>query len=338
MERQITGKESYINDAKKVLRLEAEAVLQQADNLGEDFVRAVELILACKGRVVVTGMGKSGLVGRKIAATLASTGTPAFFLHPGEGIHGDLGMVTHDDVVIAISNSGEVDEVLAILPSLKIIGSVIISITQSQESTLGKNSDLALVVKVDREACPMDLVPTSSTTAVLALGDALAVVLSEARNFKVEDFALFHPGGSLGRKLLLTVDNLMRTGGENPLIPLNAKVRDAVIAMTAQGNLGAALVVDENNFLLGIITDGDLRRVLAKYEQPLDVLVKEVMTVNPKAITSDKLAVDAMRIMEGNGKHNITVLPVVDQQRRVVGVVHLHDVIQGLTGLSGKKL
>lgn len=338
MERQITGKESYINDAKKVLRLEAEAVLQQADNLGEDFVRAVELILACKGRVVVTGMGKSGLVGRKIAATLASTGTPAFFLHPGEGIHGDLGMVTHDDVVIAISNSGEVDEVLAILPSLKIIGSVIISITQSQESTLGKNSDLALVVKVDREACPMDLVPTSSTTAVLALGDALAVVLSEARSFKVEDFALFHPGGSLGRKLLLTVDNLMRTGGENPLIPLNAKVRDAVIAMTAQGNLGAALVVDENNLLLGIITDGDLRRVLAKYEQPLDVLVKEVMTVNPKAITSDKLAVDAMRIMEGNGKHNITVLPVVDQQRRVVGVVHLHDVIQGLTGLSGKKL
>ncbi|HOP75415.1 MAG TPA: KpsF/GutQ family sugar-phosphate isomerase [Bacillota bacterium] len=327
----------YLEQAKEALKIEAEAVLQQAEYLGDDFIKTVELILKCEGRVVVTGMGKSGLVGRKIAATLASTGTPAFFLHPAEGIHGDLGMVTPADVVIAISNSGENDEILAILPTLKILGTPIVCITGKVDSTLARNSDLVLKVKVTREACPMGLAPTASTTAVLALGDALAVVLSEARQFKPEDYALFHPGGALGRKLLLTVEKLMRTGEENPTIPLDSSVRDAVIAMTTRGNLGAAIIVDDHQTLLGIITDGDLRRILEKYENPLALPVKQVMTANPKAITREKLAAEAMRVMEGDGHHNITVLPVVDEERKVVGVIHLHDVIQGLTGLKGAK-
>lgn len=327
----------YLEQAKKALKIEAEAVLQQAEYLGDDFIKAIELILQCEGRVVVTGMGKSGLVGRKIAATLASTGTPSFFLHPGEGIHGDLGMVTPTDVVIAISNSGENDEILAILPTLKMMGTPIISITGTVDSTLARNSDLVLKVKVAREACPLGLAPTASTTAVMALGDALAVVLLEARNFRPEDYALFHPGGALGRKLLLTVEKLMRTGEENPTIPLESSVRDAVIAMTTRGNLGAAIIVDEQQTLLGILTDGDLRRVLEKYENPLELPVKQVMTPNPKAITREKLAAEAMRMMEGDGHHNITVLPVVDENRKVIGVIHLHDIIQGLTGLKGAK-
>lgn len=323
--------ELYLDQAKKVLRVEAEAVLKQADNLDEDFVKAVDLILNCKGRVVVTGMGKSGLVGRKISATLASTGTPSFFLHPGEGIHGDLGMVTPADIVIALSNSGETNEILALLPTLKILGTPLISITNSKQSTLAGNSDLVLVAEVDREACPLGLAPTASTTAVMAVGDALAVVLLEARHFRPEDFALYHPGGALGRQLLLTVEKLMRTGAENPLVNQDLKVRDALIVMTTRGNLGAAVAVDAERKLMGIITDGDLRRILEKYPEPLELPIAQVMTKNPKAITKDKLAAEAMHLMEGK---NITVLPVVEQNGAVIGVIHLHDIIKGLTGLK----
>ncbi|HEY8463453.1 MAG TPA: KpsF/GutQ family sugar-phosphate isomerase [Bacillota bacterium] len=325
-------KHHYLQLAAAVLQDEAVAVRDQIEYLGDDFIKAVDLILNCTGRVVVTGMGKSGHVGRKLAATLASTGTPSFFLHPGEGIHGDLGMVTPDDIVIAISNSGEVHEVLALLPTLKVLGVPIISITESLTSTLAQNSELVLQVKVKREACPLGLAPTSSTTAVMAVGDALAVVLLKARNFKAEDFALYHPGGALGRKLLLTVAKLMYSGPELPIISRDQSVREAVIAMTAHGNLGAAMVVDARGELVGIITDGDLRRILQKYQDPLNLRADHVMTSNPKTISKDKLAAEAMHVMESK---NITVLPVIDSQRVPIGIIHLHSIIKGLTGLEG---
>jgi arabinose-5-phosphate isomerase len=321
----------YIVQAREILLGEAEAVRCQIEHLGDDFIRVVDMILVCSGRVVITGMGKSGLVGRKISATMASTGTPSFFLHPGEAVHGDLGMVTPSDIVIAISNSGEVDEVLAILPSLKIIGVPLIGITESRTSTLAKNCDLILQVKVEREACPLGLAPTSSTTAVMAFGDALALVLLEARNFRQEDYAVYHPGGALGRKLLMTVEKLMYYGPDIPVISKRRTVREAVITMT-RGNFGAAMVVDDRGILTGIITDGDLRRILEKYREPLEVIVEQVMTANPKTITQDKLAAEAMHVMESK---DITVLPVVDLLNKPVGIVHLHDIIRGLTGLKG---
>ena len=323
--------QTYLEQAREVLLLEAECVKRQAELLGEDFIKAVEMILQCQGRVVVTGMGKSGLVGRKISATLSSTGTPSFFLHPGEGVHGDLGMVTPSDVVIAISQSGEGDEVLAVLPTLKILGTPVISITGSKDSSLAENSDLTLVVEVEKEACPLGLAPTASTTAALALGDALAVVLLNARNFRPDDFALFHPGGTLGRRLLLTVEKLMHTGAENPVISENKVIRDALIIMTSHGNHGAAIVVNESGVLTGIVTDGDLRRILNKYEEPLTLPIEQVMTRNPRTIGKEKLAAEAMHIMED--KH-ITVLPVVDPKGRPVGIIHLHDIIKGLTGMK----
>lgn len=321
----------YLEQAREVLLLEADCVKRQAELLGEDFVKAIELILQCQGRVIVTGMGKSGLVGRKISATLSSTGTPSFFLHPGEGIHGDLGMVTPSDVVIAISQSGEVDEVLAVLPTIKILGAPIISITGSKNSSLAENSDLSLIVAVEKEACPLGLAPTASTTATLALGDALAVVLLNARNFRPEDFALFHPGGTLGRRLLLTVEKLMHTGDRNPVISENRVIRDALIIMTSHGNHGAAIVVNESGVLTGIVTDGDLRRILNKYEEPLTLPIEQVMTRDPRTISKEKLAAEAMHIMED--KH-ITVLPVVDPEGRPAGIIHLHDIIKGLTGMK----
>lgn len=323
--------QTYLKQAREVLLLEADSVKRQAKLLGDDFVKAVELILKCRGRVVVTGMGKSGLIGRKISATLSSTGTPSFFLHPGEGVHGDLGMVTPSDIVIAISQSGEVDEVLAILPTLKILGTPIISITGSRDSTLAQNSDLILMVQVEKEACPLGLAPTASTTATVALGDALAVVLLQARNFQPEDFALFHPGGALGRQLILTVEKLMHTGEWNPVISQEKVIRDALITMTSQGNHGAAIVVDDNGILTGIITDGDLRRILNKYQEPLMLPIKQVMTRNPRTIGKEKLAAEAMHIME---EKHITVLPVVDAENHPIGLIHLHDIIQGLTGMK----
>jgi arabinose-5-phosphate isomerase len=320
----------YLEQARDVLKIEGESVLRQAESLGTDFIRAVDLILKCTGRVVVTGMGKSGLVGRKISATLASMGTPSFFLHPGEGVHGDLGMVTPGDVIIALSGSGENDEVIAILPTLKILGTPIISLTGSRNSTLAQNSEIILEIKVEREACPLGLAPTASTTSVLAVGDALAVVLLNARNFKADDYALYHPGGALGRKLLLTVEKLMHTGDKNPTITQDRKIRDAVITMTAHGNHGAAVIVDREGVLAGIITDGDLRKMLEKYDDPLSLPIEQVMTKNPRTITKEKMAAEAMHVME---QKNITVLPVIDSKGVPIGIIHLHDIIKGLTGL-----
>ena len=255
--------QAMLEHAQDVLRMEAEAILELVPRIDENFAAAVNLILECEGRTVITGMGKSGLIGRKMAATLASTGTPSFYLHPAEGIHGDLGMVTAADVVIALSNSGETGEVLNILPSLRRIGAKIIAMVGNANSTLGKNADVILDVGVSKEACPLGLAPTSSTTAALAYGDALALALLKKHNFTASQFAIFHPGGSLGRKLLLTVGNIMHKGDENPTVLADTTVQDALFVITDKG-LGAVSVVDENGIMQGVLTDGDIRRGLSK--------------------------------------------------------------------------
>lgn len=316
-----------IEQAKQVLKIEADAIEALLSRIDGHFVDAVRMILDCRGRVVVTGMGKSGLIGRKIMATLASTGTPSFFLHPAEGIHGDLGMVTSDDVIIALSNSGETGEVLNILPSVKRIGAKIIAFCGVANSTLVKNADVFLNVGVEKEACPLGLAPTASTTAALAMGDALAVALLTERHFTPADFALYHPGGSLGRKLLLTVEKVMHAGEDNPKVTEGQTVKVALFTMTAKG-LGAVSVVSEDGHLLGIITDGDIRRGLAKGHEFLDYPVSRIMTRTPKTITADKLAAQALHIMEKNEPRPITVLPVVDENFRAVGIIHLTDLLR----------
>jgi arabinose-5-phosphate isomerase len=295
--------------------------------IGESFAAAVEMMLGCEGRIVVTGMGKSGLIGQKIAATLASTGTPAFFLHPAEGIHGDLGMVTGKDIVVALSNSGETDEVINILPILKRIGAKIIAMAGRADSTLAQNADIFLDVAVAKEACPLGLAPTASTTATLALGDALAVALLSKRKFTPEEFALFHPGGSLGRKLLLTVEKVMHHGAENPLIESHKTLKEALFIITTKG-LGATSVIDETGKLVGIITDGDIRRSLEKGYDVLNRPLTETMTRTPKTITPEKLAAQALQIMENNKPRPITVLPVIDNNRKPVGMLHLTDLLK----------
>ena len=307
--------------------MEAEAILELVPRIDENFAAAVNLILECEGRTVITGMGKSGLIGRKMAATLASTGTPSFYLHPAEGIHGDLGMVTAADVVIALSNSGETGEVLNILPSLRRIGAKIIAMVGNANSTLGKNADVILDVGVSKEACPLGLAPTSSTTAALAYGDALALALLKKHNFTASQFAIFHPGGSLGRKLLLTVGNIMHKGDENPTVLADTTVQDALFVITDKG-LGAVSVVDENGIMQGVLTDGDIRRGLSKGVDFLQRPVRELMTANPKTITQDKLAAQALHLMESNKPKPITVLPVLDENRKVIGLLHMTDLVR----------
>lgn len=316
-----------LEQARQVLRMEAEAVLEQVERIDEHFKAAVEMILACPGRTVITGMGKSGIIGRKMAATLASTGTPSFYLHPAEGIHGDLGMVTEGDVVIALSNSGETGEVLHILPSLRRIGAKLIAMVGNPNSTLAKNSDIVLNVGVTREACPLGLAPTSSTTAALAYGDALALALLSKRKFTASQFAVFHPGGSLGRKLLLTVEDIMHSGTENPLVKADISVQDALFVITDKG-LGAVSVVDDDNEMLGVLTDGDIRRGLSKGVDFLKRPVTELMTASPKTITKEKLAAQALHIMESNRPKPITVLPVVDAENHVIGLLHMTDLVR----------
>lgn len=313
--------------ARSVLATEAEAIQALVPRINGQFTQAVQLILNCRGRVIVTGMGKSGLVGKKIAATLASTGTPSFFLHPAEGIHGDLGMVTAHDVVLALSNSGETAEIISILPSIKRIGAYLIAMSGRQESTLGQNADVFIDVKVDKEACPLGLAPTASTTAALAMGDALAVVLLSSRKFTPEDFAVFHPGGALGRKLLLTVENVMHSGDDNPVVTIGKTVQQALFVITGKG-LGATSVVDDNGHLVGIVTDGDIRRGLEKGYSFLDNPVSELMTKQPRTVTKDKLAAYALNIMEKNIPRPITVLPVVDEQNCAIGMIHLTDLLR----------
>lgn len=313
--------------AREVLQMEAQAILELVPKIDESFAAAVQLILDCPGRTVITGMGKSGIIGRKMAATLASTGTPSFYLHPAEGIHGDLGMVTASDVVIALSNSGETGEVLNILPSLRRIGAKVIAMVGNSNSTLAKNADVVLNVGVSKEACPLGLAPTSSTTAALAFGDALALALLQKHNFTASQFAIFHPGGSLGRKLLLTVGNIMHKGEENPLVQAQTTVQEALFVITDKG-LGAVSVVAEDGKLLGLLTDGDIRRGLRQGVDFLGHSVVDIMTKTPKTITEDKLAAQALHIMESNKPKPITVLPVVDEAGVAIGLVHMTDLVR----------
>jgi arabinose-5-phosphate isomerase len=314
--------------AKKVLKIEADAVLRLIDRLDDGFDRAIDLILGCRGRVVVTGMGKSGHIGNKIAATLASTGTPALFLHPAEGIHGDLGMVTKGDIVIALSNSGETEELSRMLPSLKRIGIKIIALTGNPESTLARNSDVVIDVGVKEEACPLGLAPTASTTATLAMGDALAVVLLDRRGFKEEDFACYHPGGALGKRLLLRVRDIMHTGDAIPKVSDTALVKDAIYEISSK-KMGVTAVVDAAGKLQGVISDGDLRRWMERTEKSgenlLSKQVREIMTRNPKVIGRDALAAEAVAIMESS---SITCLLILDAGARPEGVIHLHDLLK----------
>jgi len=317
-----------IEQAKKVLQIEAEAVARLIDRLDDGFDRAVELILNCRGRVVVTGMGKSGHIGNKIAATLASTGTPALFLHPAEGIHGDLGMVTKGDIVIALSNSGETEELNRMLPSLKRIGIKIIALTGGIESTLAKNSDVVIDVGVKEEACPLGLAPTASTTATLAMGDALAVVLLERRGFKAEDFACYHPGGSLGKRLLLRVRDVMHAGDAVPRVSEETLIKDAIYEISSK-KMGITSVVNREGRLLGVISDGDLRRWMERTEKTGENLLakkaRDIMTRNPKTISKDALAAEAVAVMEAS---SITCLLVPDADSRPEGVIHLHDLLK----------
>ena len=310
--------------AHETFDIEAAAVLGLKERVGESFARAVEMVLATHGRVVVMGMGKSGHIGRKIAATLASTGTPAMFVHPAEASHGDLGMITAMDLVLVISYRGESDEIAAILPALKRLGAPIVAITSGQDSTLAKHADVWLDSAVDKEACPLNLAPTASTTAQLALGDALAVALLDARGFRAEDFARSHPGGSLGRKLLTHVSDVMRTGADVPWVLPDVSFSDLMREMGAKG-LGAAAVVDANNRVLGIFTDGDLRRLV---EQGIDLRAKaaqDVMHRSPHSVASQALAVDAAQIME---VQRITFLLVVDSGGHLCGALNSNDLMR----------
>lgn len=319
--------QEMLKHAQNVLRMEAEAVLELVPRIDVNFAAAVEMILQCPGRTVITGMGKSGIIGRKMAATLASTGTPSFYLHPAEGIHGDLGMVTAGDVVIALSNSGETGEVLNILPSLRRIGAKIIAMVGNDASTLAKNADVVLNVGVSKEACPLGLAPTSSTTAALAYGDALALALLQRHHFTASQFAIFHPGGSLGRRLLLTVGDIMHSGEENPVVVGETTVQEALFVITDKG-LGAVSVIDANGVMQGVLTDGDIRRGLSKGVDFLQRPVTELMTKQPKTITKDKLAAQALHIMESNHPKPITVLPVIDADNKVIGLLHMTDLVR----------
>ena len=313
--------------ATETLKIEADAVLKLIPRIDDEFERAVKHILSCKGRTIVTGMGKSGHVGRKIAASLASTGTPSFFVHPAEAFHGDLGMVTEHDVVIAISNSGETNEVINIVPIIRRIGASLIALCGRRESSLGKNADFFIDCGVEKEADPMNLAPTASTTATLAMGDAITVALLSARNFTAQDFAVFHPGGSLGRRLLLTVENVMHTGENNPIIHYSRTAKEALFMMTDKG-LGATSVVDDDGKFIGLVTDGDIRRSLAKGSEFLDASVEELMTRSPQTITKDKLAASALSMMEKHQPRPITVLPVISDDNEPIGIIHLTDLLR----------
>lgn len=313
--------------AIETLKIEAKAIENLIPRIDDEFEAAVKSILQCHARVVVTGMGKSGHIGRKIAATLASTGTPAFFMHPAEAFHGDLGMVTENDIVIAISNSGESSEIVNILPIIKRIGASIIAMSGRRDSSLGKNCDHFVDIGVEQEACPLGLAPTASTTATLAMGDAIAMALMEERKFTSQDFAMFHPGGALGRKLLLTVADVMHIDDENPIINEGKTVKDALFVMTEKG-LGAVSVLNSDNKIIGIITDGIIRRAISKDKSLLDESVENIMFDSPLTISPDKLAAAALSVMEKHKPRPITVLPVVDTDKKVVGIVHLTDLLR----------
>ncbi len=312
--------------AKRVLQIEADAVLALQERIDEHFETAVQIVLGCQGKVVITGMGKSGLICQKIAATMASTGTPTFFLHPAEGIHGDLGMLSKGDIVIAVSYSGETDEVCRILPVIKRMGLPLITMSGNPQSTLGVAGDVHLNVHVEEEACPLGLAPTASTTATLAMGDALAVALLDQRGFKAEDFAMFHPGGSLGRKLLLRVEDMMHSGSEVPLVKTTTLVREALFEITSK-KLGVTGVVNAQGVLVGVFTDGDLRRLMETGLDSLEAPIGDVMSRSPKRILQRNLAAKAVQVMEANSITSLFVF--ADEEEQIpVGIIHLHDLLK----------
>ena len=317
----------YKEKAIRVFEIEAEAIRNLSDKLDDNFDKAVDLIFEAR-RVVLTGMGKAGHIACKVAATLASTGTPAFFMHPAEALHGDLGMITSDNVVIAFSNTGNTEEILRITPYLKHFQIPLIAITGNPNSEMARQADAVLNIAVKEEACPLGLAPTASTTAMLAMGDALAIVLLDKRNFRKEDFALFHPGGTLGRRLLITIRDLMHIGDALPLIHQSKTFKEAVMEMLTK-NLGAVLIVDDQKKLVGIFTDGDTKRTLFPVACDYNTSIEKLMTKNPKSVYPDTLAIKALDLME---QYNITVLPVVDDEHTLVGLIHMHDIIKaGIT-------
>ena len=317
---------NVVDEARRVLKIEAQSILDLSERVDEHFTEAVELLYHCKGKVVLMGMGKSGLVGRKIASTFASTGTPAFFLHPAEGVNGDFGMLTKEDVVIAISNSGETRELLDVLPLIKRYGNRLIALTGNMNSSLAKAGDIYLNIHVKEEACPLGLAPTASTTATLALGDALAIVLMIKKGFDEKDFALLHPGGTLGKRLLLKVEDLMHVGKAFPTVTEKTLMKDVIFEITSK-RLGVTAVCNGEGHLMGVITDGDLRRALEKFNDLLDRQASEVMTRNPKWIEKDALAAKAVQRME---EYSITSLFVFNQSgdKVPVGIIHLHDLLK----------
>ena len=314
----------FLASARRTLELETSALQEVSRHLDHHFNQACELILACQGRVIVTGMGKSGHIANKLAATLASTGTPAFFMHPGEASHGDLGMVTRSDLLLALSNSGETQEVTSLLPLLKRLGIPVISMTGAPSSTLAQEANVHLNVSISREACPLNLAPTSSTTASLALGDALAIALLEARGFGADDFALSHPGGSLGRRLLLRVADIMHTGEAIPSVSAEASLREALLEITRKG-LGFTCILDEQKRLLGVYTDGDLRRTLDLAQNLHQLKVADVMTPGGKTINAELLAAEAVHLMEAS---EINALAVTNSDQQVVGALNMHDLLK----------
>ena len=316
---------SKINElAKEVLEIEANSILRLKNNIGEEFDKAIDILYNCRGRVIVTGMGKSGIIGKKIAATMSSTGTPAYFLHPAESTHGDSGVITREDVIIAISNSGETQELMNLLPLIKRFGCPMIGMTGNLNSTLAKTSEVVLDISVEREACPLGKAPTASTTATLAMGDTLAVCLMEKKGFTKEDFLMFHPSGKLGKGLTYKVADLMIKGDKMPIVKENESFIN-VINTISQFKLGMAIIVNENGVLSGILTDGDIRRTVIGYSDLTSLSVKDVMTENPKRITGDAYAASALNLME---KHSITALPVVGDDNIPVGVIHVHDLLR----------
>lgn len=313
-----------LEKAREVIRKEAKAIAGLEKRINKEFSKAVDLILNCRGRVIVTGMGKSGIICKKIAATLTSTGTSAIFLHPAEGIHGDLGLVQKSDVVIAVTKSGETDELYQLIPLFKRLGVPIITLTGNTKSPVAERSDVVIDVSVDGEACPNNLIPTSSTTAALVMGDALAVALLEKRGFSTQDFALLHPGGNLGKRLLLKVGDIMHTGSEIPVVNQEASMKEVILMMTSK-RFGTTTVVDDEKKLAGIFTDGDLRRLIERTEDIFGLKAKDIMTKNPKIMNAEELAAKALNQMEN---YKITCLIVVDKKKKPVGIIHMHDLLK----------
>ncbi|MFC1666770.1 SIS domain-containing protein [Candidatus Omnitrophota bacterium] len=310
--------------AKQVLKIEANSIKELASRINKDFEKAINLIFASKGRVVVTGMGKAGIIGSKISATLSSTGTPSLWLHSAEAVHGDIGRVRKQDTVIAVSKSGETEETIRLIPHIKKIGARLIAITGNTRSTLAKNSDATLDVSIKEEACPLGLAPMASTTTMLAMGDALCAALMDKRGFKMKDFAFLHPGGNLGKKLLLKVEDIMRKGKTNPIVKEHTKVKNVLLAITS-ARTGSATVVNKNGKIKGIFTDGDLRRHLKKSSDLLKKDVKDVMTKMPKTLKKGCLAVEALRILR---EHKIDEIPIVDEKDRAIGLVDVQDLLK----------